>query len=152
MVFNCDCMFFKSKNKANLYQIENFAPAVSSQALSPPSLPQIVQKILHQNQLLPTACYQTDILQFAPQGYQNDVLQLFNLQHSKRKRQHESETIQNFNPEPLKHEPANMNQKSCGNYRKLCHQTLQRHFKKQSHISEDVPTCIRFLPPELLAR
>ena len=24
MVFNCDCMFFKSKNKANLYQIKNF--------------------------------------------------------------------------------------------------------------------------------
>ena len=24
MVFNCDCMFFKSKNKANLYQIQNF--------------------------------------------------------------------------------------------------------------------------------
>ena len=24
MVFNCDCMLFKSKNKANLYQIQNF--------------------------------------------------------------------------------------------------------------------------------
>ena len=24
MVFNCDCMFFKSKNKANLYQIKHF--------------------------------------------------------------------------------------------------------------------------------
>ena len=24
MVFNCDCMLFKSRNKANLYQIQNF--------------------------------------------------------------------------------------------------------------------------------
>jgi hypothetical protein len=41
------------------------------------------------------------------------------LQHSKKKiRQHESETNQNLNPEPLKHEPANMNQKSCRNYQK----------------------------------
>ena len=24
MVFNCDCMLFKSKSKANLYQIQNF--------------------------------------------------------------------------------------------------------------------------------
>ena len=24
MVFNCDCMLFKSKKKANLYQIQNF--------------------------------------------------------------------------------------------------------------------------------
>ena len=24
MVFNCDCMLFKSKNKENLYQIQNF--------------------------------------------------------------------------------------------------------------------------------
>jgi len=67
--------FFKSKSKANLYQIKNFTSAVSSQALSSPSLPQILQKILHQNQLLPTAGYQNGILQLTPQGYQNEVLQ-----------------------------------------------------------------------------